>query len=386
MGNGAFKAPEDIPSTDRSKVFDGKTPTLAEVARLISTGAAKNIVVLCGAGISVSAGIPDFRSVDTGIYATLAKEGKLPKSGKVEDVFNLECFREDPSHFFNQARGLLSTEYQPTLCHYFFQLLNKKGVLRRIYSQNIDCLERKAGLPQEKVVLCHGSYDGAECVECDAIIDADWMRDEILADREPRCACGGLCKPPVVMFGQRLGERFKALREQDFIRVEDGRTNDEIALAAKLRKRSNKHGTLVAHGLYDKSKHEAEQEELRKVEALKEEKECTSCACDMLLVFGTSLKVQPVASLPGAVHWLCPRVLLNREAVFIEGEPLGENDMPRIGGDNGFRFERGDNYRDVLYKGDCDAACMELAGLLGWKDELQGMAGGAPAAPPVLGP
>jgi NAD-dependent SIR2 family protein deacetylase len=133
------------------------------------------------------------------------------------------------------------------------------------------------------------------------------------------------------------------------------------------------------------------QEEQRKAEALKEEKECTSCACDMLLVFGTSLKVQPVAPLPGAVHWLCPRVLLNREAVFIEGDqPLGEGDMPRIGGDNGFRrFERGeDNCRDVLYKykGDCGDACMELAGLLGgWQGELQGMAGGPPAAaPPVL--
>ena len=67
MGNGAVKATGDIPESERSAVFGGRPPSLEAVAALISSGRAKNIVVVCGAGVSVSAGIPDFRTSGTGL-------------------------------------------------------------------------------------------------------------------------------------------------------------------------------------------------------------------------------------------------------------------------------------------------------------------------------
>ena len=95
------------------------------------------------------------------------------------------------------------------------------------------------------------------------------------------------------------------------------------------------------------------------------------CACDLLLVFGTSLKVAPVSGIPDQVHWLCPRVLINREIVHAYGEPAPEWPPRSEAEDNGFRFGMDDNYRDVLVQSDCDDAAWELATLLGWRTELE---------------
>jgi hypothetical protein len=153
MGNGALRAPRDIPLDERRGVFSDCEPSLQGVADLISSGRVKNVVVLCGAGISVSAGIPDFRSPGTGLYANL-KKYDLPE-GKPESVFELEYFREEPRAFYTLARELYPGTHQPTPCHYFIRLLHEKGVLRRCYTQNIDCLERLAGIPDEKVGASH---------------------------------------------------------------------------------------------------------------------------------------------------------------------------------------------------------------------------------------
>ena len=75
------------------------------------------------------------------------------------------------------------------------------------------------------------------------------------------------------------------------------------------------------------------------------------------------------------VHWLCPRVLINREIVHAHGEPAPEWPPRSEGEDNGFRFGMDDNYRDVLVQCDCDQAAWELATLLGWGTELRALVG-----------
>jgi hypothetical protein len=103
--------------------------------------------------------------------------------------------------------------------------------------------------------------------------------------------------------------------------------------------------------------------------ALTEEPSKVTCACDLIIVMGTSLAVAPVAGLVDDVHWLCPRLLINREVVHQHGGPK-PSWPPQIGPDNGFLFDQDDNYRDVKWIGDCDEGSRQLAVLLGWEDEL----------------
>jgi len=120
----------------------GAQPTSpTEVAGLIRS--AENIIVAAGAGISVASGIPDFRSPTTGLYANLQKYD-LPHP---EAIFEIEFFRNNPQPFYTLSKELYDPSYKPTKTHYFIKLLHDKGVLRRCYTQNIDSLESKAGVP-----------------------------------------------------------------------------------------------------------------------------------------------------------------------------------------------------------------------------------------------
>ena len=114
--------------------------TLDHACQLISS--CKNILVLTGAGVSVSAGIPDFRSTD-GIYRRLRDEFGMPTP---ECMFDREYFDRNPQPFFSFAHELWPGRFDPTPCHRFIALLEKQGQLLRNYSQNIDTLEQRAGI------------------------------------------------------------------------------------------------------------------------------------------------------------------------------------------------------------------------------------------------
>ena len=134
------------------------------IANAIKEGRIKKICVLTGAGISCSAGIPDFRSPGTGIYYNL-QEYNLPCP---EAMFELEFFKQNPEVFYKFLKTLIHGKYKPTYAHYFLKLLELKGVLLRVYSQNIDGLDRLAGLSDNILVEAHGSFATASCIECGA--------------------------------------------------------------------------------------------------------------------------------------------------------------------------------------------------------------------------
>jgi NAD+-dependent protein deacetylase SIR2 len=108
----------------------------------------KNIIVLTGAGISTSLGIPDFRSKGTGLYSKLEHLGL----NDPQEVFDISLFKQDPSIFFSVARDIMveTERYSPT--HAFIALLQKHGKLLTNYSQNIDNLESKAGIDPSKLI------------------------------------------------------------------------------------------------------------------------------------------------------------------------------------------------------------------------------------------
>ncbi|KAF3040385.1 Sir2 histone deacetylase Hst2 [Didymella keratinophila] len=238
------------PST---RPFTLKQRTTDALAQYIKDGKAKKIVVLTGAGISTSAGIPDFRSPETGLYANLERLN-LPHP---EAVFELSFFRENPLPFYTLAQELYPGKYRPTITHSFIHLLHKKGLLLKLFTQNIDCLEREAGVPGEKIIEAHGSFADQACIDCKKSYPKDEMLVHIENKTVPHCLdadCNGLVKPKIVFFGEQLPSEFF----------------DNVDLVRDA---------------------------------------------DLCIVLGTSLSVHPFASLPQQVGESVPRLLINMEQV-----------------------------------------------------------------------
>ncbi|GLD65654.1 NAD-dependent protein deacetylase sirtuin-2, partial [Lates japonicus] len=279
--------------------------TLDGVARYIKSGKCKNIICMVGAGISTSAGIPDFRSPGTGLYANLQKYN-LPYP---EAIFQIDYFKKHPEPFFALAKELYPGQFKPTICHYFMKMLKDKGLLKRCYTQNIDTLERVAGLEGDDLIEAHGTFYTSHCVSfcCRKEYSLDWMKEKIFSDDIPRCdKCSSLVKPDIVFFGENLPVRFFTSMKMDFPR------------------------------------------------------------CDLLIVMGTSLQVQPFAGLVGRVSKSCPRLLINMEKAG-QADPL----FGLLGFGGGMDFDSDKAYRDVAHISTCDDGCLALADLLGWKVELE---------------
>lgn len=248
--------------------------TLDQVARYIIAGAGSppGIIVLAGAGISTSAGIPDFRSPKTGLYDNLARFSLESPT----DVFDINFFRTNPQPFYSLAPELYPGRYAPTISHAFVALLARKGLLAMLFTQNIDGLEKAAGVPPDLVVEAHGSFDSQRCVDCAQEFPAADMRVHVAASRVPRCGkCGGLVKPDIVFFGEQLPERFFRAREAHLPDLE-GVPIPEVLGGPRARQ--------------------------------------------VVIVMGTSLSVPPFCELPVRAADGVPRVLFNREVVGDFGE------------------------------------------------------------------
>ncbi|XP_054758706.2 NAD-dependent protein deacetylase sirtuin-2-like isoform X1 [Lytechinus pictus] len=281
-----------------------KELTLQGVADFVKEGKCKKVIVMSGAGISTSAGIPDFRSPGTGLYDNLQKYN-LPNP---QAIFEIGFFRENPEPFFTLSKELFPGAFFPTPSHFFIRLLHEKGILLRHYTQNIDTLDRIAGVPDEKIMEAHGSYHTGHCLNCNEEYTEELMREKIMADLIPKCAkCdeGGVIKPDVVFFGESLPHLFPRLVSEDFPQ------------------------------------------------------------CDLLIVMGTSLVVQPFASLVDKVPETTPRLLINMEKTG-QVDPM----MMMFGFSSGMDFDSDDKYRDVAYIGPCDEGCEKLADLVGWKKDF----------------
>ena len=106
--------------------------TLADVVELIRKS--QKIIILTGAGVSVSCGIPDFRSRN-GIYARLAVD--FPDLPDPQAMFDIHYFRKDPRPFFKFAKEIYPGQFEPSPCHKFIKSVENHGKLLRNYTQNI---------------------------------------------------------------------------------------------------------------------------------------------------------------------------------------------------------------------------------------------------------
>lgn len=154
---------------------------------------------MAGAGISVSAGIPDFRTPGSGLYDNLQEYG-LPYA---EAIFDLGFYRSNPRPFQRLCRELWPGNFPPTPTHCFFKVLHDKGALLRVFTQNIDSLESAAGLPKDKIVAAHGNFDAAHVVGGGRDVPVEEVRAAAFGNPEDWDALakkhGGLVKPAIVL-------------------------------------------------------------------------------------------------------------------------------------------------------------------------------------------
>ena len=154
----------------------------------------KSIVFFGGAGVSTESGIKDFRSQD-GLYN---EQYDYPP----EQILSHTFFYFRPDIFYNFYREkMLCLDAKPSRPHKFLVDLEKKGKLTAIITQNIDGLHQAAG--NNKVYELHGSVLRNYCLKCHKFHDADLIKNSIGI---PKCECGGLIKPDVVLYEESLDE------------------------------------------------------------------------------------------------------------------------------------------------------------------------------------
>lgn len=165
----------------------------AEIARLQEIiDDSENIVFFGGAGVSTESGIPDFRSAD-GIYHQQYRYSPEQIVSHSFFMRNTEAFYE----FYKEKMMFL--EAKPNAAHLKLAQLEAEGKLKAVITQNIDGLHQAAG--SKNVWELHGSIHRNYCRKCGKFYDASYVKN---VDGVPRCECGGLIKPDVVLYEEGL--------------------------------------------------------------------------------------------------------------------------------------------------------------------------------------
>ena len=155
---------------------------------------AKHLIFFGGAGVSTASGLKDFRSAD-GLY-----HEKFLYSP--EEVLSHTFFIENTAYFYQFYRkNLNSLSACPNICHQYLAKLEKEQLLKAIITQNIDGLHQKAG--SNKVIELHGTIMKNYCMNCGSSLPAS---EVFSANGIPRCKCGGIIKPDVVLYEEALDE------------------------------------------------------------------------------------------------------------------------------------------------------------------------------------
>ncbi|KAK9468802.1 DHS-like NAD/FAD-binding domain-containing protein [Lipomyces arxii] len=299
--------------------------TLDDVVEVIKKS--NKIVLLTGAGISTSLGIPDFRS-DRGVYAKLEAMGL----SEPQEVFDLHVFREDPTVFYTFAKEILPsvTRFSPT--HKFVKILQDKGKLLTDYTQNIDNLkilmayrEAYAEVDSDKIVQCHGSFAYATCQTCGHRVRGTELFDDI------RNGVVSRCKQPYTTANAIVAATFGALK-----RKRAGSDESDGSDREQETQRDTCNGVMKPDiTFFGEALPKAFETRLLGTDVHE---------CDLLICIGTSLKVAPVSQI---IQVLPPSV----PQIYISLTPCKHAEF------------------DVSLLGSCDDVIIYLCNQLGWKLE-----------------
>ena len=168
----------------------------------------KRIVFFGGAGVSTESNIPDFRSAD-GLYQQKYKYSP-------EQIVSHSFFVRNPERFYEfYKEKMMFLDAKPNAAHLKLAELEEKGKLTAVITQNIDGLHQAAG--SKNVLELHGSIHRNYCMKCHKFYDAAYVKN---ASGIPRCTCGGMIKPDVVLYEEGLDSdvirrSIKAISEAD---------------------------------------------------------------------------------------------------------------------------------------------------------------------------
>ena len=172
----------------------------------------RRMVALTGAGVSTESGIQDFRGVD-GLYH---EKFQYPP----ETIISHSFYLENPEYFFRFYRAkMLPLGFEPNITHKTLARWEAEGKLRAVVTQNIDGLHQKAG--SRRVYELHGSILRNYCTRCGKFYPAEFVKN---CDGIPRCDCGGIVKPDVVLYEEGLNEKtvegaLQAITQADLLLV-----------------------------------------------------------------------------------------------------------------------------------------------------------------------
>lgn len=185
----------------------------------------KRIVFFGGAGVSTESGIPDFRSAD-GLYN---QKYKFPP----ERIISHSFFMSQPEEFYRFYRDrMIFPDAKPNAAHLKLAELERAGKLAAVITQNIDGLHTAAG--SRNVIELHGSVHRNHCMKCGKSYGLDFIAN---SEGIPRCECGGIVKPDVVLYEEGLDENdinraINAIAEADVLII--GGTSLVVQPAAGL--------------------------------------------------------------------------------------------------------------------------------------------------------
>ena len=168
----------------------------------------KRIVFFGGAGVSTESNIPDFRSAD-GLYQQKYKYSP-------EQIVSHSFFVRNPDGFYEfYKEKMMFLDAKPNAAHLKLAELEEAGKLTAVITQNIDGLHQAAG--SKNVLELHGSIHRNYCMKCHKFYDAAYVKN---ASGIPRCTCGGMIKPDVVLYEEGLdsdviSRSIKAISEAD---------------------------------------------------------------------------------------------------------------------------------------------------------------------------
>ena len=197
----------------------------------------KKIVFFGGAGVSTESGLKDFRSKD-GLYN---EKYDYPP----EEILSHHFFMEHTEEFYKFYRDKLNTSnFKPNVTHFVLADLEKMGKLSSVITQNIDGFHQEAG--SKKVLELHGSIKRNYCTKCNKFYD-----DKIVFENDgiPKCSCGGLIKPDVVLYEEGLdddvvSETIKEISTCDLLII-GGTSLNVYPAASFIRYFRGKHSVLI---------------------------------------------------------------------------------------------------------------------------------------------
>ena len=194
------KLPASIGSENRQqgKGVEKNVESIKKLAQILANS--KDVLVLTGAGVSTESGIPDFRTPGTGLWSKIDPM----------ELFARSVLVRDPAKFWRRAEPVFRemASAQPNQAHFALARLERLGLIRAVITQNIDSLHQQAGA--NVVFEAHGHLRTAKCPDCGAQEDMLRVLDRVAeGDNPPRCPCGTILRPEVVLFGDPLPSAFQ---------------------------------------------------------------------------------------------------------------------------------------------------------------------------------